>query len=375
MSDSYEQLPVRCFISYRRVDNTAFLGVVDRIKSDLSGRFEAATGRKLEIFLDRDNIGWGEDWREKINSSIRQATFFIPILTARYFDSPACREEFLAFHENANELGVTELIMPIILSGMAQLQRAEEPEPAAVAMGLQCVRIDDEFLDGFESPSWNRKIHAMVQGLEEALYRAEANLAAREGFTTVTDNMQAMSSLQGGEAEPAEVASDLLEMQSKIDELKDQLPEVGKDFTDLAEKLMGTMDSGFFNLPRQRQTAILLRLAKDIEKPSIAFKESAGALERSVSAIDAQLRMMLQEFSEMESQDGRAMGSALINGFNGLEGVQAIRDQMVTASDAFQTAGMFNVNLRRAIRPALAGASSLRTVLDILAAWNEIPGE
>ncbi|MEU1997118.1 toll/interleukin-1 receptor domain-containing protein [Nocardia gamkensis] len=371
MSIAFEQPPVRCFISYRRDDNAAFLNVVDRLKADLSGRFEAATGRKLEIFVDRDDIGWGEDWRERINSSIRQATFFIPILTARYFDSIACREEFLAFYENANKLGVTELVTPIILAGMTQLQGVEKPEPAGIAMGLQCVRIDEDFLDGFESAAWNRKIHAMVLELERALTRAETSLANQEHEAIAPEASTRHTVPVDGSDEAAESVGDFLDMQEKIDNLKIQLPKVTEDFSELIN-LMGTMDEDFFKLSPPRQRVTLLQLAKDIEQPALSFQESAGSLQRDASAIDAQVRMLLQEFSEMESEQGRQMGAVLLSGFDGLEGAEEIRQQMTTASDAFHTAGMFNVNLRRAIRPALLGARSLQTVLDIFVAWRSL---
>jgi hypothetical protein len=105
------------FISYRRDDNLAFRKVVDQLHADIGNTYEARTGRVLNLFLDRESIGWGEDWREKIQTSVQGATVFIPIVTMRYFTSQACRDELFAFHEAARNLGVTELILPIILMG------------------------------------------------------------------------------------------------------------------------------------------------------------------------------------------------------------------------------------------------------------------
>src|SRR6266545_1859182 len=90
--------PYQCFISYVRNDNTDFDGVVDRLRASLGARFEATTGIPLHIFLDRESIGWGERWREKIFDSIAGSTLFLPIITMRYFNSSMCRDEFLAFH-------------------------------------------------------------------------------------------------------------------------------------------------------------------------------------------------------------------------------------------------------------------------------------
>lgn len=85
------------FLSYARVDNDEFDAVVDRLKRDLSARFHATTGRRLEIFVDRESIGWGADWRSEIRTSVANATFFIPVISMRYFESKMCREELVSY--------------------------------------------------------------------------------------------------------------------------------------------------------------------------------------------------------------------------------------------------------------------------------------
>src|SRR3546814_1176065 len=97
------------FMSYVRRDNEVHNEVVDELKHVLEGRFHAATGRELEIFVDRDSIGWGADWRASIRESVQTATFFIPVITMRYFESEACREELLAFHEYTRDRKSTRL--------------------------------------------------------------------------------------------------------------------------------------------------------------------------------------------------------------------------------------------------------------------------
>jgi len=90
-------VPNRCFVSYRRDDNSAFNNVVDHLCEQMRAIYEAHTGDELEIFLDRTSIGWGENWREKISEAIDGAVLFVPIITMRYFKSEACTDELLAF--------------------------------------------------------------------------------------------------------------------------------------------------------------------------------------------------------------------------------------------------------------------------------------
>lgn len=41
-------------------------------------------------------------------------SLFIPVLTSRYFDSVECRREARTFAQKAKDLGVSELIMPLL---------------------------------------------------------------------------------------------------------------------------------------------------------------------------------------------------------------------------------------------------------------------
>lgn len=90
--------PVKAFCSYRHADNDGFSQTIDLLVADLRSLHEAETGQTLHIFFDRDGLTWGDDWQTTIGRSVSEATFFIPIVTARYFRSRWCREEFLSFY-------------------------------------------------------------------------------------------------------------------------------------------------------------------------------------------------------------------------------------------------------------------------------------
>jgi hypothetical protein len=71
------------------------------------------TGEPFAIFQDRNDISWGQLWKERINKSLSDVTFLIPIITPSFFKSPACRSEFNTFSRKEKLLGLNRLILPL----------------------------------------------------------------------------------------------------------------------------------------------------------------------------------------------------------------------------------------------------------------------
>jgi hypothetical protein len=54
----------------------------------LEGEVRVQTGRRdVRIFQDRDDISWGQEWKERIDSSLDSVTFLVPVPTPSYFTS------------------------------------------------------------------------------------------------------------------------------------------------------------------------------------------------------------------------------------------------------------------------------------------------
>jgi cobaltochelatase CobT len=101
------------FLSYVRSDDEHDGGRITAFRQRLEGEVKMQTGKPFAIFQDRNDIAWGQNWEERINSSISDVTFLIPVLTPSFFQSPACRSEFKAFLLREKTLGVNRLILPL----------------------------------------------------------------------------------------------------------------------------------------------------------------------------------------------------------------------------------------------------------------------
>ncbi|MGO9776029.1 MAG: tetratricopeptide repeat protein [Terracidiphilus sp.] len=80
------------FISYSRHDNER--GQVAELKAQIESSFRAFAGREIRFFFDTQGIQGMDDWRQKIQRSLRESHLFLAVLSPNYIASPYCRWEW-----------------------------------------------------------------------------------------------------------------------------------------------------------------------------------------------------------------------------------------------------------------------------------------
>ena len=168
------------FWSYVHADDEAEGKRISRLARDVADQFQLLTGETISLFLDQDAIKWGEDWRDKVDSSLASIVFFIPVMTPRYFMSPECRRELRFFALRATSLGIKELVLPLLYVDVPSIH-----EEAATDDLIVLVRTfqwenwrDLRFVD-VASEGYRRGVARLATRLVEANRHAEeADVAA-----------------------------------------------------------------------------------------------------------------------------------------------------------------------------------------------------
>ncbi|NUO84348.1 toll/interleukin-1 receptor domain-containing protein [candidate division KSB1 bacterium] len=106
------QKPI-AFLSYVHFDDQHENGRLTQFRERLSAEMRIQSGNEFIIFQDRDDIAWGQLWKERIEESLDEVTFLIPIITPSYFKSPTCRFELERFLEREKKLNRNDLILPV----------------------------------------------------------------------------------------------------------------------------------------------------------------------------------------------------------------------------------------------------------------------
>ena len=101
------------FLSYVHSDDDHDRGRISLLRERLEGEIQMHTGKPFQIFQDRNDLAWGQNWSQRIEQSLNEVSFLIPIITPSYFNSPACRKEYNIFEQREKSLGTNQLILPI----------------------------------------------------------------------------------------------------------------------------------------------------------------------------------------------------------------------------------------------------------------------
>jgi parallel beta-helix repeat protein len=162
------------FFSYVHDDDVHETGRLTLLHGRLVGEIGFHTAENFEIFFDRHNIKWGQQWRQRVNGSLASAIFLLPVITPRFFRSQECRRELERFLEIEAKLGRDDLIFPIYYFNCPILndpeRRKGDPLAEAIA-GRQYLDLRDFRFEPFTSPTLGRLLASMAEQIVEAMVR------------------------------------------------------------------------------------------------------------------------------------------------------------------------------------------------------------
>lgn len=276
------------FWSYVRNDDDAEGGRVSRLAQDVAGQFEMITGEKIDLFLDRDDIDWGEDWRNKIDDSLSSIGFFIAVLSPRYFMSSECRRELQFFARRAQNLGIKELVLPLLYVDVPSLHE-DTPSDDLVRL-VKTFQWEDwrdlRFLD-VDSGEYRRGVARLAQRLVEANKMAEEANVTAEVLEPSTDDGEDPPGLleQYAAAEAA-----LPEWQMTLEAISEEITRIGSIVQEAAEDLErgDTQGKGF----AARLTSAR-KLAQKMREPSERVWSFGNEFASQLHQVDTGLRLMI----------------------------------------------------------------------------------
>jgi hypothetical protein len=283
----------------------------------------ADRGRDLEIFLDREAIGWGDLAQPAIRASVRSATVFIPVLTRTYFDRPYCREELLIFYNQAVVEGVRSLLLPVVLLGHNHLTDHNPDLAVQIIVERQYRSVREAGIEGPSSPVWRRTMLDLAGELVDHVEEAERRLVT-ETDVHVPD--------------AAEAVADVERFGYDTGHVVDLISQVLHQFQDIVAT--PTDDAS-------RAEALL--------PGALRLRDAARAYERRVSEVDRLVR---------------AKPVRLGPDATGLKELVDAVEQLLAST---ARAELMSVPLRRPMIAFREGLTTLRSAVNMVNAWQDLP--
>jgi hypothetical protein len=363
---------LRGFWSYVRSDDEAERGRIAELARDVVSEYALLTGDEVDVFLDRDSIEWGDNWRDVIDGSLASVAFFVPVLTPRYFLSAPCRGELGAFLQRATQLGVRELVLPILYASVADLDR-DEPEDDLARRVASIQREDWRQLRFAERAS--SEYRTAVNRLAARL--VEANRVATEVEATATVS----SEIPGKDDEDVGpgLIDRLVGAEEALPHYAEKLVQMTKEAGRVGELLnLATEEvrrgdaqgSGFGNRLRVART-----LARDLSSPTDGVVAAASECVSLLRTIDSGIRDLIQA-APAEVRD-RPESKEAVCGF-----LQSLRESVVTTErmmvaiegsiDAIEPLENASRDLRPVIRRLRRGLAAMLDARGITQEWNHL---
>ena len=185
------------FMTYVRFDDQHEDGRLSEFRERLSAEVRMQTGEAFPIFQDRNDIQWGENWKQRIEESIDGVTFLIPIVTPSFFRSPACRDEVDRFRRRETQLNRNDLILPVYYVNCPAINDAENPAIASLAELIFSHQYADWRELRFEpltSPDVGRILAKMAEQIRDALGRVRVS--------EIKEDSRRLPAPEGDSAEP-----------------------------------------------------------------------------------------------------------------------------------------------------------------------------
>jgi len=189
------------FLSYVRSDDEHENGRLTQFCERLSAEVKMQTGEEFHIFQDRKDIKWGQNWKERLENTLDEVTFLIPIITPSFFTSMPCRDEFKRFIDREKKLNRNDLILPVYYVSSPLLDIKEKcatDEIVTIIASRQHVDWRKIRFEPPTAPEYGKKLAEIAVQIRESLERVRLKVITPEPKRVEADTDSKMSGSMSG---------------------------------------------------------------------------------------------------------------------------------------------------------------------------------
>jgi len=170
------------FMSYARFNDEHDDGQLTRFRQRLAAEVRAQTGQQFTIFQDREDIAWGQNWKQRIDDTLDTVPLLLVIVTPGFFASEPCRDELTRFLERERTLGRADLILPVYYISAREIDNPAAREADELAAALAARQLADWRELRFKpltSPSVRKAIAHLAGRMRDAFWQPSETSATQ----------------------------------------------------------------------------------------------------------------------------------------------------------------------------------------------------
>jgi hypothetical protein len=373
------------FWSYARADDTGERGRITELAHRLQEEYAVLTGQPLRLFLDRDDLTWGDNWRESIEEALAGITFLIPIVTPRYFQSEECRRELLTFTRRAESAGLGELLLPILYVEVNGLDTGADDEALASVARIQWEDWRALRLEDVDSPAYRQGVHRLAARLvhiSEDVARRPVLMDQDDPGRRLAEASEAIAGVRRGtdegppanDSQPglvdvlAEAEEALPRWTNTIDEMGRVLEEIGALTQDATLRIQQSDAEGKGFAGR---LSVARALARALDEPADKLLALGSSYASDLLAVDAGFLTLIDVVDEgLDTEEDREMAREF---FTTIHEMGRISAETVGELRGFSQAIEQTAGFSRDLRPTLRRIQdAVRRVTDgqaVIEAW------
>jgi hypothetical protein len=302
------------FWSYVHKDDKAEGGRIIQLAQDLKEQYEMIACEEIDLFVDREDLRWGQAWREAIDLQLESVAFFIPIITPQFFRSSECRRELSTVASHAESYGVEDLILPIIYL-YPQDFNDEDNEDVLVNL-IKSLNWEDWTKNRFrnlDDGEYRKDVFRLANFLYEANIKSEQEIIDEIKHPEVIDEDIMESKLRDIEIDRIQdddtddalgVLDKLAISEEKLEQLPDILDSMTEDLHDLTNIMQQSTDdvkkssAGGFGA----RLLIMKRTAKKLREPVENIWSKSNLYASHIHDVDVGYRILIKN-APMEIED------------------------------------------------------------------------
>lgn len=278
------------FVSYVHADNEHSRGRILQFMRDVQSTYHALYGYQVELFIDRDDILWGEQWQARLDRAVSETTFLVSFVTPRYLMSDACRAEVLTFSAAARADGDEKLLLPLQWIPTHGSDVVETDDPVRIALeASQYIDITALRRTELGGAAWDDTVEAVVERLRRTI---EARVSRRSSSSRSVD----------GQAERTIETPSLtiVEAMVRVEEGQVALSEKVAAFQRDLEKVTQTL--GSYSPPPGNSPSLIAAsfrtLGQRVDSDAEALEKSTSALGQEWTGFNDSIQVIIDAASE-----------------------------------------------------------------------------